>query len=141
MLAVSRSAKNHLITYMSSITAIANDFFAACETGKGWEACKTFCSPNATFAAQAEPLAGIKTLAEYADWMKGLLTIMPDGSYEVKSFATDTERNNVAAYAVFNREVGGRRPPREDHLSQGEPAAAGHPDGKLFAKLSGHASA
>ena len=86
---------------MASITAIANDFFAACETGKGWEACKAYCAPNATFAAQAEPLADIKTLAEYTDWMKGLMTIMPDGSYEVKSFATDTERNNVAAYAVF----------------------------------------
>ena len=74
---------------MSSITAIANDFFAACETGKGWEACKAYCAPNATFTAQAEPLVGIKTLAEYTDWMKGLMTIMPDGSYEVKSFATD----------------------------------------------------
>src|SRR5258708_26177102 len=77
---------------MASITAIANDFFAACETGKGWEVCKTYCAPNATFTAQAEPLTGVKTLAEYADWMKGLMTIMPDGSYEVKSFATDTER-------------------------------------------------
>ena len=50
---------------MASITAIANDFFDACETGKGWEACKAYCTPNATFAAQAEPLADIKTLAEY----------------------------------------------------------------------------
>ena len=91
---------------MASITAIANDFFAACETGKGWEGCKAYCVPNATFAAQAEPLAGIKTLAEYADWMKGLMTIMPDGSYEVKSFATDTERNNVAAYGVFSTHTG-----------------------------------
>ena len=87
---------------MASITAIANDFFAACETGKGWEVCKAFCAPNATFAAQAEPLADINTLAGYTDWMQGLMTIMPDGSYEVKSFATDTERNNVAAYAVFS---------------------------------------
>jgi predicted ester cyclase len=87
---------------MASITAIANDFFTACETGKGWEGCKSYCTPNATFAAQAEPLAGIKTLAEYADWMKGLMTILPDGSYEVKSFATDSDRNNVAAYAVFS---------------------------------------
>jgi predicted ester cyclase len=87
---------------MASITTIANDFFAACETGKGWEVCRTYCAPNATFAAQAEPLAGMKTLADYADWMKGLMTIMPDGSYEVKSFATDAERNNVAAYAVFS---------------------------------------
>ena len=87
---------------MASITATANDFFAACETGKGWEACKTYCVSNATFDAQAEPLAGIKTLAEYSDWMKRLMTIMPDGSYEVKSFATDNKRNNVAAYAVFS---------------------------------------
>jgi hypothetical protein len=87
---------------MASITAVANDFFAACETGKGWEVCKTYCTPNATFAAQAEPLAKIKTLAEYADWMKGLMMIMPDGSYDLKSFATDTKRNNVAAYAVFS---------------------------------------
>ena len=87
---------------MASITSIANDFFAACETGKGWEGCKAYCAPNATFAAQAEPLVGIKTLAEYTDWMKGLMTNLPDGSYEVRSFATDTERNNVSAYGVFS---------------------------------------
>src|SRR5258708_24486354 len=87
---------------MASISATANDFFVACETGRGWDACKAYCAPSATFAAQAEPLAGIKTLAEYANWMKGLMTILPDGSYEVKSFATDSERNNVAAYPVFS---------------------------------------
>jgi len=52
---------------MASITAIANEFFAACETGKGWEVCKTYCAPNAAFAAQAEPLADIKTFAEDLD--------------------------------------------------------------------------
>jgi len=87
---------------MASITATAKDFFAACETGKGWEACKAYCTANATFAAQAEPLADVKTLAQYADWMKGLFTPLPNGSYEVKSFATDAERNNVSAYAVFS---------------------------------------
>jgi hypothetical protein len=25
---------------MASITAIAHDFFAACETGKGWDVCR-----------------------------------------------------------------------------------------------------
>ena len=29
---------------MASITAIAHDFFAACETGKGWEVCKAYCA-------------------------------------------------------------------------------------------------
>ena len=87
---------------MSSITTVAQAFFDACETGKGWEACSAYCTPNASFAAQAEPLAGVNTLAAYTDWMKGLFTLMPDARYEVKSFATDTARNNVAAYGVFH---------------------------------------
>lgn len=87
---------------MANITETAKSFFTACETGKGWTTCKDFCTPNATFAAQAEPLAGVTTLAQYTDWMKGLMTIMPDGRYEVKSFATDNERNNVSAYGIFS---------------------------------------
>ena len=87
---------------MPSIADTARTFFDACETGKGWEGCKAHCKPDATFAAQAEPLADLRTLQQYADWMKGLMTIVPDGSYKVKSFAVDTERNNVCAYAVFS---------------------------------------
>ena len=30
------------------------------------------------------------------------MTILPDGSYEVKSFAADSDRNNVTAYAIFS---------------------------------------
>jgi len=87
---------------MGSMIETAKEFFTACETGKGWESCKTFCETDATFAAQAEPLAGVKTLAEYADWMKGMFTPLPNASYEIKSFAADLERNNVSAYAVFS---------------------------------------
>lgn len=85
----------------ASITTVAEAFFAACETGKGWEACSAYCKADATFSAQAEPLLAVKTLAEYTDWMKGILTVLPDAHYEVKSFATDSSRNNVAAYGVF----------------------------------------
>ena len=85
----------------TSITTMAQDFFEACETGKGWQVCRAYCTPNATFSAQAEPLMDLKTLAEYTDWMKGILGIMPDAHYEVKSFATDAARNNVAAFGVF----------------------------------------
>lgn len=87
---------------MTPITEIAKGFFDACETGKGWEKCKTYCTSDASFASQAEPLAGIKNLREYADWMKGLLTFIPDGRYDLKSFGTDEARNNVCAYAVFS---------------------------------------
>ena len=86
---------------MASITEIANEFFAACEAGKGWDGCKAYCKPDATFSAQAAGLADFKTLQQYTEWMKGLLTILEDGRYEVKSFATDAKRNNVCAYGVF----------------------------------------
>ena len=87
---------------MSSITNIAEAFFTACETGQGWDACRVYCTPDATFSAQAEPLLNVKTLAQYTDWMKGITALMPDARYEIKSFATDAERNNVSAYAVFH---------------------------------------
>jgi len=87
---------------MPSMTEIAKEFFAACETGKGWETCRAYCTADATFAAQAEPLADVKTLQAYTDWMKSILTPLPDGRYEVKSFATDAERNNVSAFGVFS---------------------------------------
>ena len=80
----------------------AREFFEACETGKGWEVCSQFCTPEASFSAQAEPLAGLDTLEGYADWMKGLFTPVPNGSYELRSFAIDEERGNVCAYAVFS---------------------------------------
>ena len=86
---------------MSSIKETAEQFFDACETGKGWEACKRYCHPQATFSAQAEVLAGVDTLEAYTEWMKGLLTPLPDGRYEVRSFAVDEDRRNVAAYGVF----------------------------------------
>ena len=86
---------------MSSIKETARRFFDACETGKGWQECHQYCHPRATFSAQAGALAGVDTLQAYTDWMKGLSTAIPDGRYEVRSFAVDEERHNVAAYAVF----------------------------------------
>ena len=87
---------------MSTIKETAEQFFGACETGKGWEACKQYCHPQATFSAQAEALAGVDSLEAYTEWMKGLFTPIPDGSYEVRSFAVDESRSNVAAYGVFS---------------------------------------
>jgi predicted ester cyclase len=87
---------------MPSMIESAKAFFDACESGKGWEGCKAYCTPDASFAAQAEPLADVRTLQQYADWMKGITVLMPDSSYQVKSFAVDGERKNVCAYAVFS---------------------------------------
>ena len=86
---------------MAVITEIAHRFFTACEAGEGWQACRAYCTADAGFAAQAEPLAGVTTLEQYCEWMKGLMTVLVDGHYDLKSFATDAERGNVCAYAVF----------------------------------------
>ncbi len=86
---------------MLSITESAKAFFAACETGLGWEGCSLYCTPDATFSAQAEPLMDVTTLQQYTEWMKGLLTVLTDCTYEIKSFATYNERHNVCACGVF----------------------------------------
>ncbi len=86
---------------MSSIKETAERFFEACETGKGWEGTEQFCHPGATFSAQSDALADVDTLQAYTDWMKALLIPVPDGRYEVRSFAVDEERSNVSAYGVF----------------------------------------
>jgi len=96
-----------------SITDTAHAFFVACESGKGWEKCKQYCKSGATFSSQAEPISDLTTLEQYTDWMKRLMTILTDGTYTLKSFATDSERQNVAAYAVFSGThlAGGPVPP------------------------------
>ncbi len=86
---------------MSLMKEKAEQFIDACDTGKGWEICRQYCHPQATFSAQADALAGVDTLEAYTEWTKGLLTPMPDARYEVRSFAVDEDRNNVAAYGVF----------------------------------------
>lgn len=87
---------------MNNIKEQAKLFFEACETGKGWDVCKAFCHSDSTFSAQAEVLADINTLESYTEWMKSLLTSIPDGKYELKFFAADEERQCVAAFAVLH---------------------------------------
>jgi predicted ester cyclase len=105
---------------MSAIHEAAEQFFVACETGKGWAGCERYCHSDASFSAQAGALASIHTLQGYTDWMKGLFTPVPDGRYELRSFAVDEQRNNVTAYAVF----------RGSHTGEGGPVP---PTGKTVA--------
>ena len=86
---------------MSSIADTAERFFDACETGKGWDGCEQYCHPGVTFTSQADALAEVDTLEAYTEWMKGLLTLMPDGNAEVRSFGVDEARSNVTAFGVF----------------------------------------
>ena len=81
---------------------VARALFDACERGKGWQVCQQCCTPDASSSAQAEPLDDVYTLEQYTDWMKGLLTILSDAGYELKSFAAHEKRGNVMAYGVFH---------------------------------------
>lgn len=98
---------------MEADTGTAKAFFEACDTGKGWEACRAWCTPDATFAAQAGALADIGTVQHYTEWMKNLLTVLTDGRYELKAFAADAERRRVCAFATFigTHLAGGPCPP------------------------------
>ena len=119
---------------MASIKNTARQFFDACETGKGWNGCKEYCHPAATFSAQAGALAGVNTLEGYTDWMKGLMTPIPDGGYEVKSFAVDEERGNVTAYAVFSGThtgEGGPCPPTGKRVSSDYVYVMDFEDGRI----------
>jgi predicted ester cyclase len=102
---------------MTSMKDTALQFFDACETGKGWEVCRRYCQPGATFSAQADALSNVSTLEGYTEWMKGMFIPVPDGSYEIRSFAVDEDRGSVSAFGVF----------RGTHTGEGGPVA---PTGK-----------
>lgn len=87
---------------MSAILESAKLFFEACETGKGWEVCKDYCHPDASFSAQAAALGEITSLEGYCQWMQDFFTPVPDAHYELKFFAADEERSTVTAVAVFH---------------------------------------
>ena len=87
---------------MSTILGPAKQFFEACDTGKGWEACQAFCHADATFSSQTTVLSEISTVQGYCEWMKNLLTPIPDGRYELKFFAVDEADQSVAAFAIFH---------------------------------------
>ena len=86
---------------MTTMAETAQRFFDECEAGHGWAGCGQYCHPGATFAAQAEALAGTDTLQAYTEWMKGLMQPLPDGTAEVRSFAVDEARKNVTVFGVF----------------------------------------
>ena len=87
---------------MSIILDPAKRFFEACETGKGWDACKAYCNPDATFSSQTNALSDISTLEGYCEWMKNRFTPVPDGHYELKFFAADEADRSVTAFAIFH---------------------------------------
>ncbi len=86
---------------MTDLRSIAADFLERCETGQGWDACCPFCTDDAGFSAQAEPVADLTSLAAYTEWMHDLFSAMPDARYDLRALALDPDRPIVIAFAAF----------------------------------------
>ena len=87
---------------MSDAKETALGFYHACESGAGWAGCAEFCTPGAGFSAQAGAIAEMETLEAYCDWMQGVVTILPDASYELKAVGADEENARVTIFGVFS---------------------------------------
>jgi len=82
--------------------AAATKFFHACETAKGWSGCQQYVADGATFSVQSEPIADIKTVADYCEWMAGFVnTIAPDATYEVHTSSYDENTRMAVFFATI----------------------------------------
>ena len=99
----------------------AKKFFNACETPTGWEGCKQYVEENATFIAQCEPLADIKTVEAYSEWMAAIGTVTaPGATYDLHTSSFDETTSTAVFFATYHARhtgEGGPVPPtnKETH--------------------------
>ena len=86
---------------MDTIESIATRFHQACMTGKGWQECQQFCTPDATFTHEGTMFADIRTLQVYADYIASLSTPVPDFRHEVLSVAVDEPQQRVLIHYLI----------------------------------------
>ena len=93
----------------------AKKFFAACEAAEGWAGCEQYVADNASFNAQSEPLAEIKTVKDYCDWMAGFANgIAPGSTYDLHTSSYDNESRTAVFFATYHAKhtgEGGPVPP------------------------------
>ena len=117
-----------------SIRDTALAFADACDTGKGWEICKQWCTEDASFECQADALGEITDLKGYVEWAKDLLTPVPDGRYELKGCGVDEERGLAMVLSVFKGTQtgeGGPVPPTGKSIASDYMYALKFEDGKI----------
>ena len=90
---------------MDKLTVV-RAFFDACDFGKGWDGCKQFCHPDASFETEAETLENIDNLAIYCDWMIDALEMLDnDVKVKVKAIAHDRDTDIVLIYGQIEGTV------------------------------------
>ena len=81
----------------------AKKFFAACDAPEGWSGCKDYVADGAPFVAQSEPLADIKTVEAYCEWMAGFGTVTaPGATYDLHTSSYDEETKTAVFFATFH---------------------------------------
>ena len=79
----------------------AKAFMDACDGGQGWDTCKQWCHDSASFSCPADALAEIQSVEDYTGWAAGLLTPIPDASYDLYAAAEDADSGRVMLFGVF----------------------------------------
>jgi len=93
------------------IILAAKNFFHDLEYGKGPEAVAKYTTSGATFSCMCLPQ---KTIAEYADFMKAISTVVaPDATYDVLSLTSNANAVTIVAEmkATHTGQVEGLCPP------------------------------
>ena len=81
----------------------AKKFFEACEEPAGWDGCKDYVADNAPFVAQSEPLADIKSVEDYCNWMQGFGTVtVPGATYDLNTSSFDEDNNTAVFFATYH---------------------------------------
>ena len=81
----------------------AKRFFQACEAPAGWAGCREYVADDATFAAQAEPLADIRTVEGYCEWMRQFGTVTaPGATYDLHSASYDEATRTAVFFATYH---------------------------------------
>lgn len=83
--------------------AIAQAFFEACEKPLGWDGCRELVASGATFSAQSEPVADLRTVEDYSNWMHAFGTVTAPGcSYTLHNSAWDAATSTALFFATFH---------------------------------------
>jgi hypothetical protein len=80
----------------------ARKFFEACEASEGWEGCKAYVVDGASFTAQSEPLADVKSIKDYCEWMAGVGVFAPGATYDLHVACYDESTRTAIFFATFH---------------------------------------
>ncbi len=95
----------------------AKKFFEACDAPLGWDGCKQYVADGASFRAQSEPLADIKTVEAYCEWMASFANVtVPGATYDIHTSAYDENTKTAIIFATYHARhtgEGGPVPPTQ----------------------------